>query len=97
MSHLHSPIEPSESRWEGRSPSPYVYVGPAILRRVLPDSSVRGFRGRVVRHEVSGAYRFHVNRTRGSKVPAGWPEEENWTDDFDVKDVEWLCEKPEGV
>jgi hypothetical protein len=76
----------------------FKYVGPAVLRLVLKDSSVRRFRGRIVRHEVTGVFRFVVNRTRGSKFPEGWPEAEEWADDFDMeKDVEWLGEKPEGV
>jgi hypothetical protein len=77
--------------------SEYRYIGPAFLCWVMSDSTVRRFRGRIVRHEVTGAYRFYVNRMRRRKFPEGWPDADEWTDEFDVKDVEWLGQKPEGV
>jgi hypothetical protein len=78
------------------SPAQHTYIGPAFLLRSLADSTVRRFRGRIVRREATGVYRFYVNRLRRRKFPDGWPEAGEWTEAFDVKDVEWLGQKPEG-
>jgi hypothetical protein len=75
----------------------YEYVGAALLARALGGSVVRKFRGRVVRHKTTGALRFFVNRTRASKFPKDWPGSREWTDDFGLKDVEWLGKRPEGL
>jgi hypothetical protein len=75
--------------------SDYAYVGPAILSRLLADSTVRRFRGRVVRHEISGELRFSVNRTPSRRIPKGWPTAEDYTDDFDMRAVEWLGKRPD--
>jgi hypothetical protein len=75
----------------------YAYIGPALLTRALGGSTVRKFRGRVVRHKTTGALRFYVNRTSASKVPRDWPGTQEWTDDFEVKDIRWLGNKPHDL
>jgi hypothetical protein len=80
-----------------RAAPEYTYLGPALLTRVLGDSTRRQFRGRVVRHKTSGAWRFFVNRTRAGKLPKDWPGSREWADDFELKDVEWIGKKPEGL
>jgi hypothetical protein len=45
---------------------------------------------------VTGALRFFVNRTRRGKPPESWPHPKEWTDDFDLKDVEWIGQQPVG-
>jgi hypothetical protein len=75
----------------------YEYVGPALLARRVSGSTVRTFRGRIVRHKTTGALRFYVNRLRARKVPKSWPGSREWTDDFELKDVEWIGKKPEGM
>jgi hypothetical protein len=50
-----------------------------------------------VRHTITGAYRFYVNRTSARKVPKDWPDAQEWTDDFDLADIEWLGKKPENL
>jgi hypothetical protein len=75
----------------------YEYVGPAILPRTLAGSCVRRFRGRVTRSEVTGAYRFYVNRTSTSHLPKDWPGLEDFTDDFDADELEWLGKKPNNL
>jgi hypothetical protein len=73
------------------------YIGPAILARVLGGSTVHRFRGRIVRDGTTGALRFYVNRTTWSGVPKDWPEPEEWTENFDLSDIEWLGAKPENL
>jgi hypothetical protein len=80
-----------------RAAPEYTYLGPALLTRALGGSTVRKFRGRIVRHKITGALRFVVNRTSSRKVPRDWPGTQEWTDDFEVKDIEWLGKKPDGV
>jgi hypothetical protein len=75
----------------------YAYVGPAFLTRTLGDSTVRKFRGRVVRHTRTGALRFFLNRTSSRRVPRDWPGTQEWTDDFELKDVEWIGNKPDNL
>jgi hypothetical protein len=75
----------------------YEYVGPALLRRTLKGSVVRTFRGRVVRHRTTGALRFYVNRTSARKLPKDWPGSREWTDDFELTDIEWLGKAPADV
>ena len=76
-------------------PNTHAYVGPAVLTRVLGDSSIHKFRGRIVRDEATGVYRFYVNRLRRRKFPESWSDTGEWTEAFDLKDVEWLGRKPE--
>lgn len=80
-----------------RGRSEHKYVGPALLTRARADQPARQFRGRVVRDRTTGAYRFYVNRANRGKVPADWPHEQEWTDDFQLTDIEWLGKKPDGV
>jgi hypothetical protein len=79
-----------------RSAPEYEYLGPALLTRTLRDSTRRQFRGRIVRHKPTGALRFFVNRTSSSKVPKNWPGTQEWTDDFTLKDIQWIGNKPDN-
>jgi hypothetical protein len=85
---------PNRAHPDGTAPE-YAYVGPAFLTRTPGDSTIRKFRGRVVRHTGTGALRFFVNRTSSSKVPRDWPGPQEWTDDFTLKDIEWIGNKPD--
>ena len=80
-----------------RAAPEYTYLGPAFLVRTLGDSTVRKFRGRVVRHTRTGALRFFLNRTSSRRVPRDWPGTQEWTDDFELKDVEWIGNKPDNL
>jgi hypothetical protein len=81
----------------GHQAPTHEYVGPALLTRTLADSTVRKFRGRIVRHKTTGALRFVVNHTSTYGFPKAWPGSSEWTDDFELKDIEWLGKRPEGL
>lgn len=74
----------------------FVYVGPAVLARIC-EGVLRRFKGRIVRHGSPGTYRFCVNRRSSGGRPPHWPFEDEWTDAFDLADVEWVGRKPDGV